>query len=156
MVTFTAGAGDGFRPYRNTRIMYFLEGATQTFKPGHIVILSAGKIVKAATAAVAAIVGVAAEAASGVTDRKIGVYMADENTEYQARVQDTGALALANIGTQYGLTLDAAAGRDIFRVNLADTTNKAVVVTELIDAVGDVNGKVVCKFMNSVRTPQAS
>lgn len=156
MVTFVAGAGDGPRPYRNTRIMYFLEGAAQTFKPGHVVILTAGKIVKGASAAVAAIVGIAAEAASGVTDRKIGVYMADENTEFQGRVQDTGALALANVGAQYGLVLDAAAGRDIFRVNLADTTNKAVIVTELIDAVADVNGKVVFKFINSVRTPQAS
>jgi hypothetical protein len=101
-------------------------------------------------------VGIAAEAASGVTGRKIGVYMADENTEYQARVADTGTLALANVGAQFGLTYDVAAGRDIFRVNLADTTNKAVTVTELIDAVGDVNGKVVCKFMNAVRTPQTS
>ena len=81
--------------------------------------------------------------------------MADENTEYQARVQDTGMLALANVGAQVGLVLDAAAGRDIFRVNLADTTNKAVVVTELIDAVGDVNGKVVCKFLNAVRDTAA-
>ena len=156
MVTFIAGAGDGPRPYRNTRIMYFLEGAGQTFKPGHVVILSAGKIVKAASAAVAAIVGVAAEAASGVTDRKIGVYVADENAELQGRVQDTGVLALANVGAQFGIVLDAAAGRDIFRVNLADTTNKAVTVTELIDAVGDVNGKVVFKWMNAVRTPQFS
>lgn len=156
MVTFTAGAGDGFRELRLNRIQYFLEGAAQTFKAGAVVILSAGSIVKGASAAVANIVGVAAEAASGVTGRKIGVYMADENSEFQGRVQDTGVLALANVGTQYGIVLDAVGGKDIFRVDLSNVTNKAVVVTELIDAVGDVNGKVGFKFLNAVRTPQAS
>jgi hypothetical protein len=156
MVTFTAGAGDGLRELRNTRILYFLEGAAQTFKVGAVVVLTAGKLVKAATAPVAAIVGIAAEAASGVTDRKIGVLVADEIGEFQGRVQDTGALALAQVGAQYGLVLDSVGGKDIFRVNVSDTTNKAVVVTELIDAVGDVNGRVGFKFMNAVRTPQAS
>lgn len=152
MVTFVAGAGDGPRPYRNTRIMYFLEGASQTFKPGHVVVLAAGSLVKGASDPAAnTVVGVAAEAASGVTGRKIGVYMADESAEFQGRVQDTGALALANVGTQYGIVFDA--GRDIFRVDLTDTTAKVVTVTELIDAVGDVNGKVVFKFLNAARTP---
>jgi hypothetical protein len=156
MVTFTVGAGDGFRELRQTRIMYFLEGAAQTFKTGAVVILTAGKAVKGATAAVATILGIAAEAASGVTDRKIGVLVADENSEFQGRVQDTGVLALALVGGQFGLILDAVGGKDIFRVNIADTTNKAVVITELIDAVGDVNGRVAFKFLNAVRTPQQS
>ena len=156
MVTFTVGAGDGFRELRQTRIMYFLEGAAQTFKVGAVVVLTAGKAVKGATAAVAAILGIAAEAASGITDRKLGVLVADENSEFQGRVQDTGVLALALVGAQFGLILDSVGGKDIFRVNIADTTNKAVIITELIDAVGDVNGRVAFKFINSVRTPQAS
>jgi len=156
MVTFTVGAGDGFRELRTTRIMYFLEGAAQTFKVGAVVVLTAGKAVKGATAAVAAILGIAAEAASGITDRKLGVLVADENSEFQGRVQDTGVLALALVGAQFGLILDSVGGKDIFRVNIADTTNKAVIITELIDAVGDVNGRVAFKFINSVRTPQAS
>ena len=156
MVTFTVGAGDGFRELRQTRIMYFLEGAAQTFKAGAVVVRTDGKVVKGATAAVDAILGIAAEAATGVTDRKIGVLVADENGEFQGRVQDTGVLALALVGAQFGLILDAVGGKDIFRVNIADTTNKAVIITELIDAVGDVNGRVAFKFINSVRTPQAS
>ena len=152
MVTFVAGAGDGFRPYRNTRIMYFLEGASQSFKPGHVVVLSAGKLVKGASDPAAnTVVGVAAEAATGVTDRKIGVYMADETAEFQGRVQDTGALALANVGAQFGIVLDGA--RDIFRIDLTETTAKTCTVTELLDAVGDVNGRVAFKWLNAARTP---
>lgn len=155
MATIVVGAGNHFRPHRFTRIAYFLEGAAQTFKAGHLVVLSAGKIVKGATdPAASTIVGVAAEAASGVTDRKIGVYLADENAEFIGNVQDTGALALANIGTAYGIVLDA--GNDIFRVDLSDAVNTRVRVTELIDAVADVNGLVVFKFLNAARVPQAS
>ena len=155
MVTFVAGAGDGPRPYRNTRIMYFLEGAGQSFKPGHVLVLTAGRAVKGASDPAAnTVLGVAAEAANGVQDRKIGVYLADENTEFQGRVQDTGALALTNVGAQFGIVLDGV--RDIFRVDLSDTTNKVVTVTELIDAPADVNGRVVFKFMNAARTPQWS
>ena len=152
MVTFTVGAGDTMRPIRQDRVLHFQEGAGQSFKPGAVVVLSGGQIVKGASDPAAnTVVGVAAEAATGVQGTKHPVYMADEGAEFQARVQDTGVLALANVGTQYGIVFDA--GRDIFRVDLSDTTNKVVTVTELIDAVGDVNGKVVFKFMNAARTP---
>lgn len=156
MVTFTAGANDHFRPWRYARLMYFPEAAAQTFKAGHVVVLNgAGSILKGGTdPAAATVVGVAAEAASGVTGRKIGVYMADENAEFQGRVQDTGVLSQAIIGLQYSIVLDGT--YDIFRVDLSDTVNKRLGVTELIDAVGDVNGRVVFKWLNAARIPQAS
>lgn len=155
MATISVGSKNHMRPHRYCRIMYFLEGASQTFKAGHMVVLSSGKIVKGASDPTAAtVVGVAAEDASGTTDRKIGVYVADENAEFKANVQDTGALALANVGTAYGVVLDAT--NDIFRVDLSDTTNTRVRVTELIDEVGDVNGLVVFKWLNAARVPQAS
>jgi len=135
--------------------MYFLEGAAQTFRAGALVVLSAGRIVKGASDPAAnTVVGIAAEKASGVQNTKIGVYIADENAEFQGRVQDTGALALAQVGAQFGIVLDAV--NDIFRVDLSDTTNKVLTITELIDAVGDINGKVVFKWMNAARAPQWS
>lgn len=156
MATFVVGANDHFLPYRFTRIMYFLEAAAQSFKMGHVVTLDAnGRIVKGATdPAAASVVGVAAEKASGTQGTKIGVYVADENAEFKGRVQDTGTLALTNVGKQYSIVLDAT--NDIFRVDLSDTTNKNVTVTELIDAVGDVNGRVAFKWANAARAIQYS
>ena len=59
MATFTAGANDHFRPYRFTRIMYFLEAAAQSFKAGHVVTIDgAGRLVKGGTdPAAASVVG---------------------------------------------------------------------------------------------------
>src|SRR5690349_14020146 len=115
MATQTATASDHPRPYRNTRIQYFPEGASQSFKEGHLVVLSSGNLVKAGSDPAAnTVVGVAAEAASGVTDRQIGVYVADEQAEFIGRVQDTQATAITQVGSQYGLVLDGT--YDVFRV----------------------------------------
>jgi hypothetical protein len=56
------------------------------------------------------------------------------------------------VGKQYGVILDAANG-NIFRVNTADTTNKVVEVVKLIDAIGDINGRVAFKFLSVSRAP---
>lgn len=150
--TWTATASDHPLPYRNTRIAYFPEGASQSFKRGHLVVLSSGKLVKAASDPTAnTVVGVAAEAASGVTDTKIGVYVADEQAEFVGRVQDAQATAITQVGAQFGVVLDAT--YDIFRVDISDTTNKRVTVTEMVDPAGDTNGRVAFKFMNAARAP---
>jgi hypothetical protein len=156
MATIVVTSKNVIRPRRLARtIGHIPEGATQSYKNGHIVVLSAGKVVKGATdPAAGTVIGVAADDASGVTDRKGIIYAADETAEFIGNVQDTGVLALTNVGLKCGLVLDGA--RDIFRVDLADTTNLQVQVTELIDAVGDVNGLVVFKFLNAARTPLAS
>jgi hypothetical protein len=155
MATILVTAKNHPRTRRLNRIAYFLEGASQSFKAGHVVVLSAGKVVKGATdPAAATVLGIAAEDASGVTDRKVGVFVGDETAEFIGNVQNTGALALANVGASYGLVLDAT--YDVFRVDLADTTNLQVKVVELVDEVGDINGTVVFKFVNAARTPYAS
>lgn len=155
MATFLVGKGDFARPVRFDRTHGKLgEAAGQSFKVGAVLVLSGGKLTKGVTGSKLNIPGIAAEAASGVTDDKRLIYLADENAEFVMRVADTQALALAQIGTSYGLVLDAT--NDIFRVDTTDTTNVAVKVVELLDAVGDVNGRVVVKFLNASRLPQAS
>ena len=139
-------------PYRLTRNSHFEEGASQSFKYGHIVVLSSGQLIKGGSDPTAnTVVGIASEDASGTQATKIGVYAATEDAEFLGRVQDTGTLTLALIGTQVGLVLDAT--NDIFRVDLGDTSNKRVTITKLYDAVGDVNGRVIFKFMNAARAP---
>lgn len=153
MVTFTVAPSDWIRPIRFSRVIHFLEAAGQSFKVGQLVTLDAnGRLIKGTTdPAAQTVVGIAGEAASGVQGVKHPVWMADETAEFIGRVQDTGVLALTNIGKQYSIVLDAT--NDIFRVDLSDTTNKNVTITELYDAVGDVNGRVVFKFANAARVP---
>ena len=163
MATIVVGAGNKVKPHRRCRVAYFPEAASQTFKAGDIVMNTggtAGKVAIAESDVIAAggdlILGVAAQEATGVTDTSLHVYLATEEAEFSANVQDTGTLALANIGTQYDIFYDTAASINIFRVDLADTTNPVLTVTELLDAVGDVNGRVVFKFMNIARAPHRS
>jgi hypothetical protein len=156
MATIVVTSKNKIRPRRLNRVIgHIPEGASQSFKNGHVVVLSAGKAVKGATdPAAGTVIGVAADDASGVTDAKGIIYAADENAEFIANVQDTGVLALANVGLSCGLVLDAT--NDVHRVDLADTTNLQVKITELVDAVGDVNGLVCFKFLNAARVPLAS
>jgi hypothetical protein len=156
MATIVVTSKNVFRPRRLGRtIGHIPEGASQSYKNGHVVVLSAGKVVKGATdPAAGTVLGVAGDAASGVVDTKGIIHAADENAEFIGNVQDTGVLALANVGLSCGLVLDAT--NDIHRVDLADTTNLQVKITELVDAPGDVNGAVVFKFLNAARTPLAS
>jgi len=155
MATIVVNSKNVFRTRRLDRIAYFPEGAGQTFKAGHVVLLSAGKVVKAGSdPAAGTVAGVAAEAATGTTDSKIGVFIADETAEFIGNVQDTGVLAVANVGLSCGLVLDAT--NDIHRVDLSDTTSLQVKVVELVDAPGDINGQVLFKFLNAARTPYAS
>ena len=156
MATIVVTSKNVIRPRRLNRVIgHIPEGATQSYKNGHVVVLSAGKAVKGATdPAAGTVLGVAADAAAGVVDSKGLIYAADEQAEFIGNVQDTGVLALANVGLSCGLVLDAT--NDIHRVDLSDTTSLQVKVTELVDAVGDVNGQVVFKFLNAARVPLAS
>lgn len=152
MATFTVTAANCIVPYRLPRNASFEEGAAQTYKFGHIVVLSGGQLVKGASDPAAnTIVGVASEDATGTQATKVNVYAATEEAEFLGTVQDTGTLALALIGTQVGIFYDSV--NDIFRVDLGDVSNKRVTITKLYDNVGDVNGRVIFKFMNAARAP---
>jgi hypothetical protein len=98
------------------------------------------------------IVGIAAEAAPAA-GLKGAVYVADEESEFLAHVQDAASPILGNIGLPYGLVKDAV--NNIWRVDLSDSTNTAVQITKVLDP-GVINGRVVFKFLNSDRKIYAS
>jgi len=156
MATISVGAGNIMRPYRNVRMEHFPEDAGQTFLVGDIVVFSAtsgkeNKIKLSGADPTASVVGVAAEAASGVEGTMIGVWVANNDGEFLANVQDTGTLAATNVGSGFGVVRDAT--NLIWRVDLSETSAKVVDIVKLIDAVGDVNGLVVCKFRSAIRLP---
>jgi hypothetical protein len=156
MATIVVGKGNKVRPYRNNRIAYFPEAASQSFEAGDIVKMASGKVAIAESDVAADgdyVIGVAAEDATGTTDTKIGVFVGTADAEFVANVQDTGTLAVTNIGVAYDIVYDTASSINIFRVDLGDTTNPCLIVTELVDAAGDVNGRVAFKFLNDTMTP---
>ena len=157
--SWTAGPGDFIRPFRLPRVEHYKEGASQTFKRGYPVILSAtsdkgNKITVAGADPTADIVGFAADNASGTEDTLIPVWVADEQAEFQGRVQDTGVLDADDTGEAYGLVADAT--NLIWRVDRSETTTTIAKIVKLLDGHGDTNGKVVFKVLNSRRSPFAS
>lgn len=159
MATLTVSSGDYLRPHRGpVRIFNAPEGAAQTFRIGAPLKLSAvagheNEVLVVGTDPTAGVLGVAAENATGVQGNVIAYWIAEPGVEFVGRVQDTGTLAYTQKGVAYGIVLDATNG--IWRVDLSDTTNVNTIVTDLVDAVGDVNGRVAFQWKASVRLPFA-
>ena len=152
MATISVSSGSYIRPLSaGGRTRSYKEEASQTFRRGAVLIQDAttkDEVEEAGTDPVARIVGIAAEAASGTADTQILVHLAEPGVEFVGHVQDTGTLAVGNIGTNYGLVYDSTF--TIWRVDLSDTTNVNVTVTRFVDEVGDVNGRVGFQFLSSV------
>lgn len=151
MATISVSSNSYMRPYRGDhRHRSFEEEASQSYRLGAVVVTDATakeEVEEAAADPVANILGIAAEAASGVTGRFVSVCLAEAGAEFVGHIQDTGTLANASIGVNYAVVYDTT--NLIWRVDTSDTTNACVTVTELVDAAGDVNGRVAFRFMPS-------
>lgn len=161
MATYTVGSGDYIRPYRKPRVEHFPEGASQSFRVGYPVILSAtsdkgNRITVAGADPTADIVGFAAAAASGTADTLIPVWVATEEAEFIGRLQDTGTVDNDDIGEAYGLVADAT--NLIWRVDRSETTTTICKIVRIPEPYvhGDVNPMVVFKVLNARRSPFSS
>lgn len=157
MATRTASANDYIKPYRgNVRILNMPEGASQTFKKGDPLKFGADaghedRVIIAGTDPTL-VIGFAAQAATGVTDASIPVWLAEAGVEFLGIVQDTGTLDCLQLAAAgYGVVADAT--NLIWRVDISETTTKVVHITQLIDADGDVNGRVAFTVLAAVRAP---
>lgn len=81
----------------------------------------------------------------GVTKGLIQVYLAGNDNLFVGRVLTTQAISNDQIGAQYGLELDAT--NLIWRVDTTDTSNKVVQIMGLFDNDGDINGRLIFKFL---------
>lgn len=157
MATRTVTRGDFIKPYRvgSTRIVHRPDTASTTFLVGDPLIFGATAghedRITIAGSDPAYITGFAAENASGVVDTDISIWAADGEAEFIGVVQDSGALDQLQIGASYGLVADGT--NHIWRVDLTETTATVVQITKLIDADGDVNGRVVFRVLYSARKP---
>jgi hypothetical protein len=164
MATLTVSSGDYMRPYRGpVRCKNAPEAVSQSFKLGYPLIpgTTSGKedeVKIAGTDPTTGILGVAAGAASGTETTNITFWLAEPEVEFLARVQDTGSAVRTDVGKTYGIVLDAT--NLIWRVDLTETTNVNVVITEVLNqpglsVPGDTNNLVAFQWKASARTPFA-
>jgi hypothetical protein len=152
MATLSVSSKDYIRAYKGGRTESFKEEASQTYKLGAVLVQDAtakDEVEEAGADPVARIVGIALSDASGTADTAQLVALAEPGTEFIARIEDGATLAVASVGTNYALVKDST--NNIWRVDTSDTTNVSVTVTGLIDAVGDINGRVRFQFIASTR-----
>ena len=147
--TYSASKADWIKPHRgNHRIVHWKEDASQTFKKGDPLKFASTAShqdrVLVVGADPTAYMGVAAQDASGTTDKDVAVWIAEPQAEFMGCVQDTGVTTLADIGVAYGIVYDSS--NTIWRVDRSETTTTVVVVTGLIDDPGTTNGRVTFYF----------
>lgn len=82
-------------------------------------------------------------------DGKMGVILAGPNVEFYAATRATHALAATDIGSDFGLTKDGGTGYWFVDTDItAAGDGSCLVVTELIDPVGTLGGRVAFRFAN--------
>lgn len=161
MATFTVTANDYFKPYDtnlNRTGASAPEGASQSFGLGTPLIFDTtsgheNRVVVAGSDPTSGILGVASIAATGTTDSEVTYWIADNGNQFVGRVQSSGTLDYTQVGLQCGIVIDTTVSPSIWRVDYSDTTNKNVEITKLIDADGDVNGRVAFQFISAARIP---
>lgn len=161
MATFTVTSKDYFKPYDmnlNRTGDAAPEAASQSFGLGAPLIFATtagheNRVKVAGADPTAGILGVASTAATGTTDSQITYWIADNGNQFVGRVQGSGTLDYTQVGLQCGIVQDTTVSPAIWRVDYSDTTNKNVEITGLIDADGDVNGRVRFQFISAARIP---
>jgi hypothetical protein len=131
--TYAVSAGDHMRPLQMDPrlIKHFPEDATQSFEIGDVLIKGAAglenKVKIAAANPTADIVGVAAEAASGVTGNMVAVYCALPHVKFIARAVAADGLDYTDIGTARALDKHAT-HTHVWTVHTDDAGNDSVIV----------------------------
>lgn len=160
MADFVISSGDYLRPYRlqgsdAVAIDYGPESSAQSFLTGFLlerdsqVGTSAHRLRVAlrsnSTVTSTSLIGVAAEPASSVQDATRIFWRIDPSVEYMARTRGS-TITSTNVGLAYGLFFDST--KNVYGVDLAnkESTSLRVIITGLIDQVGDSGGYVRFKF----------
>lgn len=164
MTDWAISSGDYMRPYRS-RIAPILEfgpeSTAQSFLVGQLLELDSQAATSnfrlrvalrsASTITSTALIGIAAEGASSVTDATRIYWPITPMVEYMARTRGS-TITSTNVGQSYGLFFDST--KNVCGVDLANqqSTSLRVVITGLIDPIGDSGGYVRFKFGTPVGT----
>jgi hypothetical protein len=165
---WTLSSNDGFRPARSPwgafPIKWANESTAQSFRYGNLIendldaSTAAGRLaiatVSGSTVTSTSIVGVAAQPASSNVNTKLGYYPADPNIEFWGRTI-RGVLDSSCVFNSYGIAYDSTLAIHIVDIGNAVSTSQRVVVTELVDGIGDSGGAVLFTFGHYNSTLQA-
>ncbi len=139
--TFVPSAGNIIRPYGRSQVGWFPEDASQTFKAGYPVIFGGAglenKVRVSGNDPTAAIVGIAAQDASGTTGALVPVWLAKPELRFQGRTIAATAVDFTMRGVCKAL--EAHASLAIWVVDIGDSGNDSVVVEEFVNP--DTNAK---------------
>lgn len=133
--TFVPSAGNIMRPWGKCEVRHYPEDAAQAFKAGYPVIMGGAglenKVKVAADNPTAAIVGVAAANASGVTGALVPVWIAKPETKFIVTTVASDAVDFSDRGTCRAL--QAHASLAIWVVDTTDAGNDSVVVEDYLN-----------------------
>lgn len=144
LTSVQVSAGNNTNPY--------LEAASQTWKAGAPLVASSGKLIQASEDITTAIcVGFATVDASGTTNNLTPVVPCLPGLEFEATLEDGGsgdhAIAQTDLFVKRGLAVTSGG---LWYVDSAESSNVAVVIVELVDPIGTVQGRVRARILNKV------
>ena len=132
------------------QLVPFPEAASQTFVRGEIVYLVGGKVTEISGDTPGQILGVAAENASGTTNTQILVWIANDDTIFEANYSDDAqagtATAVSIVGLRKILDRDTTNSR-VYVSNSGTTPRVTILGLSEKDAAGDTGGRVLFQFM---------
>jgi hypothetical protein len=134
----------------SSTVEHGLEGASQSWKKGAVLIYSSGLLVIGADAAVN-IAGIALADATGVTNADVPFLRPTEDDEFEITLTVdalTYALLGTEMGNRYAIDLDATSG--YFFADQSNTTDDGIVVTGFVSKVGDINPRVRCRILPAI------
>jgi len=128
------------------------EEASQTFKAGAPLVYDSAEIeIWAGGTDTAKIIGIAASKASGTAGTAVSYYEANDYNLFEGSLTD-GTDAYTLLGTEVGNTYSLVASSDDWYVDVGDTDTAKVEVVGLIDAVGDINPRVIVRFVGGMQS----
>ena len=94
--------------------------------------------------------GIAVGDASGTAGTKVLFYEANDYNLFEGSlIDDTSGYTL--LGTEVGVAYSLITADDNWYIDVNDETTKKVEVVGLVDAVGDVNPRVIFRFIGSMQ-----
>lgn len=127
-----------------------IEDASMSWVSGALLVNAAGQAAEAG-ADPANLIGVALTPASGVENSDVMYLRPRDDDEFEATLT-TSAFTYALVGTErdnrYGVARDATT--KYWYIDQAETTADVVVITKFISKVGDINPRVICRFLPGV------
>ncbi|MEE9595057.1 MAG: hypothetical protein V3V92_06625 [Candidatus Hydrothermarchaeales archaeon] len=129
------------------------EAAGETFGRGAVLIAAAGLLTEGAADLVTNILGVAGQAASGVTSAAMPHFAAHASVIFEANLATAGslgvyALVATDMYARYALQRDTSQTPAVWFLDQADTANVAATIIAFKGEIGDIDARVYFRFIN--------